>query len=406
MRVVLYFIGIMVCSITLHAQIANLKYKTSATIDSFDYENEMREIAGTARIVGMGEAAHGGTEFELIKAELVKTLVTRYGYRHLLLEAGVPQCAAINEYISSGKGDPKRIMGLYFSWPYKTLAFYNIVNWLKDFNSGKPINEQVKFYGMDVQASQPLKAMRFELTKYGNITGLTDTLLLPDLEAVNGTEKENKELLEKIYARYAGRNYENRTDSLVIMNIIETQICNNIQHGGSRYAYREEILFKYAVMVINALPKEEKIMIWAHNSHVSKNCSKRKSMGSMLLDEYGNDYKSIGFEFSRGSFRATSMDENTKKYTLGVYNTEGCKGALGNTLQNLNKGVLGINAAANNKNVLIDNKQLINSIGAEFNYNSAKDDKFYTEKLVVSKSFDYLFVVNVIHPNVSMSGSQ
>ncbi len=46
----------------------------------------------------------------------------------------------------------------------------------------------------------------------------------------------------------------------------------------------------------------DKVMLWAHNLHVSSMDDFYKYMGKNLKEMYGDEYYSIGFEFSRGSF--------------------------------------------------------------------------------------------------------
>ena len=63
------------------------------------------KILGTEkRIVGLGESTHGTREFTSIRAEMVKTLVTQYNYRALVLEADFAPCDKIHRHIAGGKG--------------------------------------------------------------------------------------------------------------------------------------------------------------------------------------------------------------------------------------------------------------------------------------------------------------
>jgi len=48
----------------------------------------------------------------------------------------------------------------------------------------------------------------------------------------------------------------------------------------------------------------DKVMLWAHNLHASYMDNNFKYMGKNLKEIYGDEYYSLGFEFSRGSFNA------------------------------------------------------------------------------------------------------
>lgn len=390
-------------SVAQVADLAQLKYSTSETIGDFDYENELKDIATNSRIVGMGEATHGSTEYELIKTEIVKTLVIHYGYRYLLMEAATPACAALNEYVTKGIGDPKRAM-LYFPWPYATKGFISMLEWLKDYNKDKVPAQQVQFWGIDIQSDNRLAVMRYDLKKWGSICGVKDTMILHQLELVKGTEKEKQQALEQLYREYAVKHYTSVTDSISTLEVIESDMCMNAGKGGRIREYREEMMFRYAKMIIDRVPEDQKILVWAHNNHVAKDVMDRKSLGKMLYQQYGDDYRVIGFDFYKGTFRASSLDENTGKYQINTYRIDGYKNSVAAMVHQLNKGVLGINTTKNTGNVLIDKKQIVNDIGAEYNNNSARDATFYTRGIKLNRVYNYLFVLDDMHPNVSVFG--
>ena len=54
-----------------------------------------------------------------------------------------------------------------------------------------------------------------------------------------------------------------------------------------------------------------KIVLWAHNDHVSNTSySGIRSMGSYLREKYGKQMVNFGFAFNEGSFRAVDMDKS------------------------------------------------------------------------------------------------
>ncbi|WP_346929001.1 erythromycin esterase family protein, partial [Clostridium sp.] len=55
----------------------------------------------------------------------------------------------------------------------------------------------------------------------------------------------------------------------------------------------------------------DKVMLWAHNVHVSYMDDMYKYMGKNLKEVYEDEYYSIGFEFSRGSFNTSDMSTGT-----------------------------------------------------------------------------------------------
>jgi erythromycin esterase len=65
---------------------------------------------------------------------------------------------------------------------------------------------------------------------------------------------------------------------------------------------------------------DEKIVLWAHNSHVSfgAGADSLKTMGVWLRERYGKQMYVVGFAFRQGRLRAVGM-ENGKSTALSVY---------------------------------------------------------------------------------------
>jgi erythromycin esterase len=381
-----------------NANTDHLKFATAPTLSSFDYARELKDMATSARIIGMGEATHGTAEFEEIKTEIVKTLVLQYHYRHLILEASLAQCQALNEYICSGQGNVELVLTSYVSWPFSTRGFVNMLDWLKDYNKNKSAEDQVKFYGCDIQGSRALNAMRWELNNFHKISGYNDTVLLRQLEEIKGSEKEKQDGYKNLLQQYSSKKYATALDSISAINMIESQICYNISHGGKRYGYRESLLFQYAQYHIQSLSPQEKVIIWAHNGHISKRSSDRKSLGAYLSEAYKDEYKAIGFEFNKGSFRASAIDSSKGKSNLIDFRVGENPQTLGAMLSANNKGILGIDIGVNTHHPLITENQLINDVGAVYSYITAQKENYYTEKIKLKRSFDYLFIVDEMHP--------
>src|SRR5690554_351665 len=68
----------------------------------------LAEAVRDARLVGIGEATHGTSEFHLLRHRLVRYMVEHLGFRLLGIEAGWSDCLALNSYIVDGEGDPTR----------------------------------------------------------------------------------------------------------------------------------------------------------------------------------------------------------------------------------------------------------------------------------------------------------
>ena len=82
---------------------------------------------------------------------------------------------------------------------------------------------------------------------------------------------------------------------------------NLVKHPRTRLGLGRLKVKNQEEWILDRNPKA-KIVLWAHNSHVSAGGFKFESMGTTLRRMYGQDMVVLGFAFNQGSFR--SMSEN------------------------------------------------------------------------------------------------
>ena len=109
----------------------------------------LKKVIGSARIVALGEATHGTREFFQLKHRMLEFLATEMGFRIFSIEANMPEAYRLNDYVLTGKGDPKQLLkGMYF-WTWDTQEVLDMILWMREFNkSGKG---RVEFTGFDMQ---------------------------------------------------------------------------------------------------------------------------------------------------------------------------------------------------------------------------------------------------------------
>lgn len=109
----------------------------------------LRGIVGDAHIVALGEATHGTHEFFQMKRRIVEYLATEMGFQLFGIEANMPEAYRVNDYVLTGRGDPKALLqGIYF-WTWNTQEVLGLIEWMRQFNqSGKG---RIQFVGFDMQ---------------------------------------------------------------------------------------------------------------------------------------------------------------------------------------------------------------------------------------------------------------
>jgi hypothetical protein len=73
------------------------------------------------------------------------------GFNIFAIEANMPEAYRLNDYVLTGRGDPKTLLkGMYF-WTWNTQEVLDMILWMRDFNeSGKG---RVQFTGFDMQTT-------------------------------------------------------------------------------------------------------------------------------------------------------------------------------------------------------------------------------------------------------------
>ena len=127
--------------------------KTAEAGNGFDDMRTIKTLVGGARIVSLGEATHGTREIFQMKHRMLEYLASECGFTLFGIEASLPDCIAINDYVLHGTGDPERAVAGQGFWTWSTEEVLDLVKWMRAYNedpknSGKP---KLKFYGFDMQ---------------------------------------------------------------------------------------------------------------------------------------------------------------------------------------------------------------------------------------------------------------
>ncbi|WP_193165630.1 erythromycin esterase family protein [Microbulbifer hainanensis] len=119
-----------------------------------DLDPLLERLAG-ARLVMLGEASHGTSEFYIWRAAISRRLIEEHGFDFVAVEGDWPDCYRINRYVKaypeSGER-AERVLHGFDRWPtwmwanWETVAF---AEWLRRHNDVRPAR-QSGFYGLDM----------------------------------------------------------------------------------------------------------------------------------------------------------------------------------------------------------------------------------------------------------------
>ncbi|PRY10179.1 erythromycin esterase-like protein [Pontibacter ummariensis] len=131
------------------------------TIPNYPLQSEedldvLLEEIGDARIVLLGEASHGTSEYYTWRAAITKRLIAEKGFDFVAVEGEWADSYRVNEFIRGGPRDSAEAVALlrnFNRWPTWMWANYEVasfVSWLNAYNQAVPEPAEVGFYGLDV----------------------------------------------------------------------------------------------------------------------------------------------------------------------------------------------------------------------------------------------------------------
>jgi len=286
-----------------------------------DYSDLMplKEVFRNADIVGLGEATHGTSEIFKMKHRIVEFLANEMGYTIFSIEANMPESYAVNDYILYGKGDVKELLqGMYF-WTWQTQEVADMVNWMKDFNeSGKG---KVLFTGFDMQIPEVAmdivgKFIEANDPEYSESYNKT----IQELKKFKGHDsfnrsKEDKKYVDSLTSEIINRLTERKTEYLktIPADTVDWIIQNAhvIRQATSPANERDKHMADNVEWIYKNAPKGTKIVLWAHNYHISR---ENGAMGSYLNEKFGDRYLPVGFAIGTGEYTAVGADKNSKNW--------------------------------------------------------------------------------------------
>lgn len=296
--------------------------KTVQAESGFDDLEPLIKMIGDSRIVGLGENTHGTSEVFKMKDRLVEFLSTKMNFTIFSIEVNMPEAYKLNDYVLHGNGDPTSLLKRMGFW--NTPEVLNMITWMRKFNeNGKGI---IQFTGFDMQLYAGAldninkfseKHDKLLKSKLDSIYGLFGKLSIRGLNSIQNREEvailknkcekvllylsENKANISQIISD-SDYNWLVQNANVLVQSAEYAQRTSN----GSSDGYRDVCMAKNITWILDNNPNA-KIILWAHNGHISKQKGK---MGNFLSEKYGDKYYNIGFLSNSGTYTANNSSKN------------------------------------------------------------------------------------------------
>jgi erythromycin esterase-like protein len=107
-------------------------------------------LPGRPRLLALGEPTHGEDVLLELRNDLFRQLVEQDGYRTIAIESDCMMGLVVDHYLTSGTGILDDVMERGFSHGFgASAANRELVRWMRAYNDGRPVSQQLRFAGFD-----------------------------------------------------------------------------------------------------------------------------------------------------------------------------------------------------------------------------------------------------------------
>ena len=293
---------------------------------------------GEARVVLLGEASHGTSEFYRARAAITRRLIERHGFSIVAVEADWPDAASLDRYVrgrpSPPHGEPP--FRRFPTWMWRNTDVEAFVEWLRGWNENRAAAAQVRFHGLDLyNLSGSIQAVLDYLDRvdpeaagvarerYGCLTPWASepqaygrmALTAGYSRCERGVVQTLRDLLEKQleYAAHDGDSFLDASANARLVKNAEAYYRAVYYGAAESWNRRDTHMFETLCAVLEARGPDAKAVVWAHNSHIG-DASKTEmgqvrdelNIGQLCRERFRDQAALIGFGTHGGTVACAS----------------------------------------------------------------------------------------------------
>ena len=306
------------------------------SLESLDF-GPLLERIGDSRLVLVGDATHGTSEFYRFRERLTRQLVERQGFELVCLEADWPDAARLHDYVQGrgpAEGDEWEAFARFPTWMWRNREVLEFVEWLRRHNlerrGGRPM---VGVYGLDLYSLYTSirrildylddvdpPAARAARVRYGCLTPWESDPATYGHAAITGRyrvcEREAVAMLKDLLARrleYAQQDGARFLDaSLNARLVADAERYYRVMYYGGHESWnlRDTHMFETLRHALDFHGPDSKAVLWEHNSHLGDAAATEPGLrgqinvGGLCRQHFGERAYLIGTGTDHGSVAA------------------------------------------------------------------------------------------------------
>lgn len=304
------------------------------SVDSADLEPLLQRM-GDARVVLLGEATHGTSEFYRMRERITRELITRKGFSFVAIEGDWPDAAQIDRHVRRQSTSEEAWSGFarFPAWMWRNEEVRGFVDWLREHN--RQAAQPVAFHGLDLYSLySSIDAVLAYLDRvdpptaqvarqrYGCLTPWQSDPASYGLAALTtryrSCEQDVVKMLVDLQQKspvYIGQDGERLLDALQNARVIsQAERYYRTMYYGSRVAWnlRDNHMFSTLRHLLSFHGDDSKAVVWAHNSHVGDSAATEMSLreeynlGHLCRQALGSSACLVGFGTHGGTVAAAT----------------------------------------------------------------------------------------------------
>ena len=292
---------------------------------------------GDSRIVLLGEASHGTSEFYSMRERISRELIERKSFSFVAIEGDWPDAARIDHYVRHFDFLPSEwtAFARFPVWMWRNTDVRSFVDWLRAHNAGKDASARVAFHGLDLYSLyDSIRAVlnyldkidpdtaRVARERYGCLTPWQSDPASYGHAALTGSYPTCEDevsvvltgLLEKrrAYAEHDGERFLDAVQNARLIANAERYYRSMYYGSRASWNLRDSHMFETLKTLLHFHGPESKAIVWAHNSHIGDASATEMSargeynIGQLCRQHFPGQSYAIGFGTNAGTVAAAS----------------------------------------------------------------------------------------------------
>lgn len=303
--------------------------------DSRDLD-PLLDAIGDARVVLLGEATHGTSEFYTWRHALSARLIEEKDFSFIAVEGDWPDCYTVNRYVRDlpGAGVSARdVLHAFSRWPTWMWANREVValtEWLRERNVQVVPERRAGFYGLDVyslwesmeavihylERTDP-PAAQLARRRYACFDPYAEnaeeyarsTFVVP-----SGCEADVVTMLAALrrkaasYKEDSAEDYFNAEQNALVVAHAEQYYRTMVRGGAASWNVRDLHMTETLERLLEHAGPHSKAIVWEHNTHVGDAratdmaAARMLNVGQLMRERHGNaGVFAVGFGTHRGA---------------------------------------------------------------------------------------------------------